>query len=408
MKRTRLGHQRVTGLTYPEHQPLSSHLSRMPASTKRRRLLLGIPASALLGAASVRSQPVRVTPAGRTPEIVQIVDSSSGQLDVSRDFLIGSRAAWQEFNARGGMRGRPVQHTVLEVDGSPASLRQAVDQLRLLPACVALCGTCGDRTASRLEQLLRQDGPEIAHVAPWLHQDQAAAPEQRTFPIFASRREQIAHALKSLSAIGVAELGAVYASLQEQTLYQPDLTRIAADLQLRTLSYVSTDSLQQLAQRFSPRTPAILLFIGGTPELAQFTQGLEQQNRQRYVIGLADVNLQTLNQLGAARNTPVIATQVVPMVTAGLPIVRAYRETLARLFDEPPNPLSLSGYIAARYAQDVLQQLDAGATRAQVLQAFQKSGSRDLGGFRVAFQAQRRVSAYVTQSMLSADGRILG
>ncbi len=380
----------------------------MPASATRRRLLLGIPASALLGAISARSQPVRATAAGRTPEIVQIVDSSPGQLDVSRDFLIGSRAAWQEFNARGGLRGRPVQHTVVEVDGSPGSLRQAVDQVRLQPASVALCGTCGDRTAGLLEQLLRQDGPEIAHVAPWLHQDQATAPEQRTFPIFASRREQIAHALKSLSVIGVAELGVVYASPQEQSLYQTDLSRIAADLQLRIVTYLPTDSLQQLAQRFGPRTPAILLFIGGTPELAQFTQGLEQQDRQRYVIGLADVNLQTLNQLGAARNTPVIATQVVPMVNAGLPIVRAYRETMARLFDEPPNPLSLSGYIAARYAQDVLQQLDAGATRAQVLQAFQKSGARDLGGFRVAFQAQRRVSAYVTQSMLSADGRILG
>lgn len=379
----------------------------MPAATTRRRLLLGIPASALLGATAVGSQPLRASATGRAPEIVQIVDSSPGQLDVSRDFLIGSRAAWQGFNSRGGLRGRPVQHTVLEVDGSPGSLRQAVDQVRLLPACVALCGSCGDRTASQLEPLLRQGGPEIAHVAPWLHQDQAAAPD-RTFPIFASRREQIAHALKSLSAIGVAELGAVYAAAQEQALYQPDLGRIAADLQLRIVTYLPTDSLQQLARRFGPRTPAILLFIGGTPELAQFTQGLEQQDRQRYVIGLADVNLQTLNQLGAARNTPVIATQVVPMVNAGLPIVRAYRETMARLFDEPPNPLSLSGYIAARYAQDVLQQLDAGATRAQVLQAFQKSGARDLGGFRVAFQAQRRVSAYVTQSMLSADGRILG
>lgn len=378
-----------------------------PLSSPRRRLLVGLTASALLGAFPARSQPARQASAARTPEVIQIVDASAAQLDVSRDFLIGSRAAWQEFNARTGVRGRQVQHTVIEVDGTPASLRQALDQVRSQSACIALCGTAGDRVASLLDSQLRLETQDIAHVAPWLHNDQAAAAD-RTFPIFASRHEQIAHALRSLSVIGVSELGTVYASSLEQTLYQPEVARIAADLRLRTVPYTPQGTLAQLGQQLTPRTPAILLFIGGTPELAQFTQGLEKQDRQRYVIGLADVNLQTLNQLGQSRNTPVIATQVVPMVTASLPVVRAYRETMARLFDEPPNPLSLSGYIAARYAQDVLQQMEPGVTRSQVLQAFQKSASRDLGGFRISFQAQRRTSAYVTQSMLGADGRILG
>ena len=50
--------------------------------------------------------------------------------------------------------------------------------------------------------------------------------------------------------------------------------------------------------------------------------------------------------MGAARGTPIIATQPVPLDNAALPVVRAYRETLARLFDEPPTALSLAGYIA--------------------------------------------------------------
>ena len=374
----------------------------------RRQLLLAAASLPLLGVA--HAQTPRPAATVRVPEIVQIVDSSTDQLDVSRDFLIGSRAAWQEFNARGGWRGRAVQHTVIEVDGSPASLREAVEAVRALPNGLALCGTAGDRTAAQLVELLRLDPLEIAHVAPWLHQDLAAGAEQRTFPIFASRQEQIAHALRSLSVIGVPELGVVYASAQEQRLYENEVQRIVRTLrlQLRLQTYAPVGSLQELGRKLTPQTPPILLFVGGTPELAQFAQGLERQDRQRYVIGLADVNLQTLNQLGAARNTPVMATQVVPMVTAGLPIVRAYRETLARLFDEPPNPLSLAGYIAARYAQDVLQTLEPAATRAQVLQAFRQRNQLDLAGFRISFQAQRRSSAYVTQSMLTADGRILG
>ena len=379
----------------------------MTSAPTRRQLLLTAASLPLLGAA--RAQPARA-PVARVPEIVQIVDMSTAQQDVSRDFLVGSRAAWQEFNARGGLRGRAVQHTVIEVDGSPAALRQAVATVRTLPQCLALCGTTGDRSSGQLVELLRTEPLEIAHVAPWLHQELTPDTEAQTFSIFASRQEQIAHALRSLSVIGVPELGVIYASAQDQRLHENEVQRIvrALKLQLRLQTYAPNGTLEQLGHRLNAQTPAILLFVGGTPELAQFTQGLDKQDRQRYVIGLADVNLQILNQLGAARNTPVMATQVVPMVTAGLPIVRAYRETLARLFDEAPTPQSLAGYISARYAQEVLSTLDPNATRAQVLQAFQRRTQLDLAGFRISFQSQRRTSAYVTQSMLTADGRILG
>ncbi|UUZ73790.1 hypothetical protein LP415_12600 [Polaromonas sp. P1(28)-8] len=148
--------------------------------------------------------------------------------------------------------------------------------------------------------------------------------------------------------------------------------------------------------------------MGGSPELAAFTQGLEKQARQRYVVALADVNLQTMLQMGAARSTPVIATQPVPLVNASLPVVRSYRETLARLFDEPPAPLSLAGFIAARYTYEVLNDMDGPLTRQSALAAFQRRSSLDIGGFRVSFNPQRRSGSYVTQSMMTIDGRLIG
>jgi hypothetical protein len=120
------------------------------------------------------------------------------------------------------------------------------------------------------------------------------------------------------------------------------------------------------------------------------------------------VNLQTMLQMGAARNTPVIATQPVPLVNASLPIVRTYRETLARLFDEPPAPLSLAGFIAARYTYEVLSEVDGPLNRQSVLGAFQRRSKLDVGGFTVSFNPQRRSSTYVTQSMMTVDGRLIG
>jgi hypothetical protein len=336
-----------------------------------------------------------------------MVDYSLVQQDVSKDFLIGSRAAWQDINARGGIRGRRIEHLALETDGTPASVQKALASVRDNPGCVVLSGSVGDQMATHLVAQLKKDGVELAHAAPWL-QNSSLQIDDQTFPIFAARQAQIAHALKTLSVMGLQELGAVYASAQDQASYHGDVERIASGMKLKLQSFRGSGDLRALGQQLDPRTPAILLFVGGTPELAAFTQGLEKQSRQRYIVALADVNLQTMIQMGAARNTPVIATQPVPLVNTSLPVVRAYRETLGRLFDEPPTALSLAGYIAARYTMEVLADVEGTPTRQNVLTAFQRRARVDIGGFLVNVNPQGRSNLYVTQSMMTADGRLIG
>ncbi|EJL80949.1 hypothetical protein PMI15_03543 [Polaromonas sp. CF318] len=376
-------------------------LTRLP----RRRLLqhAGLLAAGI--AAPAWAQPGKS--ASRSLIVAQVVDFSQAQQDVSKDFLIGSRAAWQDINAKGGIRGRRIEHQTLETDGTPAGLKAALDSVRDNPACVALSGSVGDLVAGQVVEQSHKSGLTMAHVAPWL-QNSSLEIDDKTFPIFAARQEQIAYALKTLSTMGLKELGAVYATAQDYSAYRADVERITAGLQLKLQSFKGADDLRALGQKLTPRTPAVLLFVGGTPELAEFTQGLEKQSRQRYIVALADVNLTTMLQMGAARNTPVIATQPVPLVNASLPIVRSYRETLARLFDEPPAALSLAGFIAARYTYEVLSEVDGPLNRQTVLGAFQRRGAMNMGGFSVSFNPQRRSSTYVTQSMMTVDGRLIG
>lgn len=383
----------------------------MPMQTPRLNRRRWLQAAGLLGAGTagaLRAQPAN---AARSLMVAQLVDFSAAQQDVSKDFLIGSRAAWQDINLHGGIRGRTVKHLAVETDGTPASLRAALGPLQDNAECVVLSGTVGDSLASQVAALSRQgsvtSAPVIAHAAPWL-QNANLEVDDKTFPIFAARQEQIAHALKTLSVMGMKDLGAVYASRAEHTAYHLEIERIAAILQLQLQSFHVAGDLAALGQKMTAKTPAVLLFVGGTPELAQFTQGLEKQARQRYIVALADVNLQTLMQMGAARQTPVIATQPVPLVNASLPIVRSYRETLARLFDEPPTALGLAGFIAARYTYEVLRDVEGPLTRQSALAAFQRRASRDMGGFRVSFNDQRRSTAYVTQSMMTPEGRLIG
>lgn len=377
------------------------------STSGRRRFLQQASVVAACVAAPALAQLGKGGAAPRSLMVAQLVDYSLNQQDVSKDFLVGSRAAWQDINSRGGIRGRRVEHVSLETDGTPASVQKALASVRDNPACVVLSGSVGDQMAGLAVTQLQKDGVGIAHAAPWL-QNSSLDIDEQTFPIFAARQEQIAYALKTLSVMGMSELGAVYATAQDHAAYQGEVERIANGMKLKLQSFRGADNLRAMGQQLTPRTPAVLLFVGGTPELAQFTQGLEKQARQRYIVALADVNLQTMQQMGAARNTPVIATQPVPLVNASLPVVRAYRETLARLFDEPPTSLSLAGYIAARYTMDVLAEVEGTPTRQSVLTAFQRRSKVDIGGFLVRFNPQRRSNTYVTQSMMTADGRLIG
>jgi ABC-type branched-subunit amino acid transport system substrate-binding protein len=373
-----------------------------------RRKLLGAMAGAMYaGSMPAGAQGPNAATAARTPTVVQIADMSAGQIDISKDFLVGSRACWQDINARGAARGKAIALQTLEVDGSPTSLRNAVDTLKTQPNVLAMVGSVGDRVASRLVDLLRREMPDIAHVAPWL-QNSKAEVDDNTFTIFASRQEQIAYAIKSLSSMSISEVGAVYASAAEFTNYKEEVDTAAKMLKLRVSTFGPSPDLQQLGKSLSAQSPRILLFLGGTPELLQFSQGIDQQAMQRYIVAMADVNLQVLQQMGLSRHAQVIATQVVPMVNSSLPLVRAFRETLARLYDEPPTPHSLSGYTAARYAYEVLHSVDGPMTRASALLAFQRRSTVDLGGLRVDPSQHRSGNAYVTQSMISADGRIIG
>ncbi|MEO8012656.1 MAG: ABC transporter substrate-binding protein [Polaromonas sp.] len=378
-----------------------------PSLTSRRHWLQRVSLLAAGAAAPVWAQPSRPATASRSLMVAQLVDFSQEQQDVSKDFLIGSRAAWQDINAHGGIRGRRVEHLAVETDGTPASLRNALASLKNDASCVVLSGSVGDQLASQIAAMSLKGELNIAHAAPWL-QNSSLEVDDKTFPIFAARQEQIAHALKILSVMGVKELGAIYASAREHAALHHEVERIAAGMQLRVQSFQGTGDVSLLGQKLTANTPALLLFVGGTPELTQFTQGLEKQARQRYIVALADVNLQTLMQMGGARNTPIIATQPVPMVNASLPVVRLYRETLARLFDEPPTPLSLAGFIAARYTFEVLNEIEGPPTRQSALASFQRRANLDVGGFRISFNAQRRSGAYVTQSMMTQEGRLIG
>ena len=345
--------------------------------------------------------------AQRSPTVAQVIDSSNLIQDISKDFLGGSRTAWQEINAAGGVRGTTIRHTVIETDGSAAQINGAWAQLRNDSSCIASFGTCADGTATALTQQGRSDSSELAHSAPWL---QSASVDRgaNTFPIFSTREQQIQHALKSMTSVGVDQLVVVYASDTDLRQNRSDIQRMAQTLKLKLHEMPVHSVLSQQAAQISNSSTPLMLFLGGTPELVQFLRGWTSTSVLRHIIALADVNLLTAQQMMGKRHVPVIGTQAVPMVSGSLPIVRRFRQALAKYYDEPPTALSLAGYLSARYTFEVLQTVRGNLNRSAVLEAFDRRQTVDLDGFRISYDNGKLHNAFVTQSMIRADGRVMG
>lgn len=371
-----------------------------------RRQLLALAATLPTVGTACAQGPAR----NKVLRVAQLLDSSADQQELSRDYSTGIQLGLAEHN-RGG---RPMQLVTLNTDGSPASLKQALASVRDDASICALLGTAGGRLAAESIAAARREGLAIAHVAPWMADSRFDADDD-VFSLFASREMQIRHALASLGSVGIGELGVVYTSAREQFALHAEVADAATRLKLRTQAFVPApgEDLASLGARLGPNAPVILLFLGGTIELASLTQGLQNKGARgagRYVVSLSDIDVPTLMQLNPGRSVPLILTQVVPNPqSSSLPVVLSYRSGLKQLFDENPSHVSLAGYLAARYATQVLSRLPAGTpARADALAEFRKRAPIDLGGFGVSFASQRRGSSFVTQTMLLSDGRLVG
>lgn len=377
-------------------------MSAVPPNLNRRAVLR-CAAGGLVSLPLAAAAQTPRTPATRPWRVAQLLDTSPEQQELSRDYSTGIRLAFAE-QVRTGLRLPEL--VTLEVDGSPESVEAALRGVKADGGQVAVLGAAGERVAIEAVAASRRIGLDIAHLAPWLADTRFDGDDQ-VYPLFASRDTQIRHALQSLATTGVGDLGLVYPSAAVRQRLHPGIEAATAPLKLRLQPH--TVPIGGDAPALPASLPAVVLFLGGTVELALFSQGLAKRGLQRYVIGLADVDITALQQLGPGKGVSLVFTQVVPNPQSSpLPIVRQYRDALKAYYDEAPTPVSLAGYVAGRYAAQLLVRTGAGASRNAVLADAMRRAELDLGGVAIDFTRNRRGSAYVNQILLQGGGRLLG
>ena len=100
-------------------------------------------------------------------------------------------------------------------------------------------------------------------------------------------------------------------------------------------------------------------------------------------------------------------TQVVPFPNdAAIPVVGRYQASLkASAPDAQPGFVSLEGYLVGRAIIAALEKVDGEPTRQAMIDAVQKAGTLDLGGFKLSYSpSSNRGSDQVFLTVIQPDG----
>ncbi|MFT4265938.1 MAG: hypothetical protein QM586_01750, partial [Xenophilus sp.] len=339
--------------------------------------------------------------------VTQLLDMSASQQELSRDYSTGVRLAFAQLRPS---QPQLPQLVTLATDGSDAGVQEAVRAVSEDASQLALLGTVGESLALRAMAAMQGGRVEMAHIAPWLS-DTRHDRDPRLLPLFASREQQLHYALHNIASMGVGELALVYPEADAARRMAGDAEALASSLRVkvRVLAPAPGQALAAFAARLPAEAPFFLVFVGASVELAQFTSGLGMRGARHQLVCLSGVDPATYTQLVSGPRVPVVFTQVVPNVHTGrVPMVRAYRQALSRLFDEQPSPVSLAGYVAGRYAAQVFARLGGAPTRAQVLAETGQRRATSIDEWPLNFASGGRGSSFVDQVLLNAKGDFVG
>jgi ABC-type branched-subunit amino acid transport system substrate-binding protein len=218
----------------------------------------------------------------------------------------------------------------------------------------------------------------------------------------------VAHLTKDLGATRIAIM------YQDDAFGQAGLAGVKRALDKRKMELAAEGTFERntvavkgalLAVRRAK--PDAVIMIAPYKPAAQFIKLARQIKFDATCVNISFVGSDALaKELGGA-GTGTVITQVVPFPNdASIPVVARYQEALkASAPGEQPGFVSLEGYLVGRTIVAAIEKMNGEPTRKGFVEAVQKSGSFDLGGFKLSYSdSSNRGSDQVYLTVIQPDG----
>jgi branched-chain amino acid transport system substrate-binding protein len=334
-------------------------------------------------------------------------DLSGTSAALTKDYLRGMTAYFDELNKKGGIRGEKIKLVSLDdafnPDKTAENTKALIDQ-----NAVALVGYRGTANVQKIIPIVQSAGiAEIGNTSGAKSLRDPYVPN--LFHVRASNSDEIEAAVNHAWTIGITRIAAAY---QDDAFGKESMEALVASLKKRGSAPVATGAVPRgtvdvakAVDAVSAASPQAVLFLGQAKPAAAFMTGLRAKgtNPQLFVLSVAS----GLHAEMGDKATGVIVTQVVPypFTELGNPVVREYQKVMLQQAEKKFSYNSMEGFLNAKVMAIALTRTPAPVTRAKLISALESFSNEDLGGFAITYGKQSNLgSRFVALTMIRSDG----
>jgi branched-chain amino acid transport system substrate-binding protein len=324
---------------------------------------------------------------------------------------IGLEAAFAEINKAGGVKGRKLELKSVDDGYEPTKSIEAVKKLLEEDKVFALIGAVGTPTSAATQPIATAAGAPFIGAftgAEFLREPHKPLVMNIRASYFQETEAMVERLTKDLGATKIAIM------YQDDAFGQAGLAGVKKALEKRQMQLAgegtferNTVAVKAALLSIKKAEPQAVIMISPYKPAAEFIKLARQIKLDATFVNISFVGSDALaKELGAA-GAGVVITQVVPFPKdAAIPVVGRYQASLkASAPDAQPGFVSLEGYLVGRAIAAAIEKVDGDLTRQAMIDAVQKAGSLDLGGFKLSYSpTSNRGSNEVFLTVIQADG----
>ncbi len=324
---------------------------------------------------------------------------------------IGLEAAFAEVNKAGGVKGRKLELKSVDDGYEPTQSIEGVKKLLGEDKVFAIAGAVGTPTAAATLPIASEAGAPF--IGAFTGAEALRSPYKPLVvnvraSYFEETEAMVEHLTKDLGATRIAIL------YQDDAFGQAGLAGVMKALDKRHMPLVAegtfernTTAVKVALLAIRKARPDAVIMIAPYKPAAAFIKTARQIKFNATCVNISFVGSDALaKELGGA-GAGTVVTQVVPFPKdAAIPVVaRSHAALKASAPNEQPGFISLEGYLVGRTIAAALDRINGEPTRKGFVEAVQKSGGFDLGGFKLNYGPDNnRGSNEVYLTVIQPDG----
>ncbi len=324
---------------------------------------------------------------------------------------MGLEAAFAEINKAGGVKGRKLELKSIDDGYEPTRSIEAVKKLLEEDKVFAIAGAVGTPTAAATLPIATAAGAPFIGAftgAELLREPYKPLVMNVRASYFQETEAMVEHLTKDL---GASKIAIMY---QDDAFGQAGLAGVKKALDKRQMQLAgegtferNTVAVKAALLAIKKVEPQAVIMISPYKPAAEFIKLAKQIKLDATFVNISFVGSDALAKELGPLGAGVVVTQVVPFPKdAAIPVVGRYQASLkASAPDAQPGFVSLEGYLVGRAIIAALEKVNGEPTRQGLIEAVQKAGTIDLGGFKLTYSpSSNRGSDHVFLTVIQADG----